>query len=115
MAHNAIHDTLDRPGALVPNRNDGVRSTLLDPVEMIIINFYGFQYVCLSSGDQYSFLELPEYMYYHPNSFFAISDRRETVNLVTAGGSVEQDLILVYSCFIISAASYFISYFISLL
>ena len=37
-----VHDT----GALVPNRNEGVRSTLLDPVEMIIINFYGFQYVC---------------------------------------------------------------------
>ena len=35
-----------KPGALVPNRNEGVRSTLLDPVEMIIINFYGFQYVC---------------------------------------------------------------------
>ena len=27
---------------------------------------------CSSSGDQYNFLERPEYIYYHPNSFFAI-------------------------------------------
>ena len=34
-------------GALVPNQNEGVRSTLLDPVDMIIINSYGFQCVYL--------------------------------------------------------------------
>ena len=41
-----LFDIIIITGALVPNRNEGVRSTLLDPVEMIIINFYGFQYVC---------------------------------------------------------------------
>ena len=44
--HSTRQASLINTGALVPNRNEGVRSTLLDPVEMIIINFYGFQYVC---------------------------------------------------------------------